>query len=382
MAIYDKGLGSVPPGMDVLGVLTHGYNCVVDKLMGELAPFMEPYKIGITIADASNPYAPMEYIPKWVWYERIGTVPTDNIGLLATMEQFINQYQIMGIPVFYHIDDALFFINDKAPLKYLDKCDKTVVSSLALAEYLLINHNYKKPVYILKTHVDLNMFDLIDIPEYLIKKDMFNILFTSQGRIGSLMFRRIVERMNQNPEKYKNVNLISVTAGVAQIRSIINEFRNVKKSYYEWMNVREFYGLVKGCQLIIAPGEVGDLDYIVSADMQPLWLDAKSCVKYTLAGAARIPCIASPMREYALAIKNGVNGLIAENIDEWMDCIDNLLTNANLREDIGREARADVEMNWEARIRAKQLVDILREEGDECLCVLAPEEKEEVKETS
>jgi glycosyltransferase involved in cell wall biosynthesis len=200
---------------------------------------------------------------------------------------------------------------------------------------------------------------------------MFNILFTSQGRIGVMMLRRIVERMNQEPEKYRDVNLISVAIGVAQVRSVINEFRNVHKTYYEYIpSPKEFYGLAKGCQLILAPGEVGDLDYLIKPELQPLWLDAKSCVKYLLAGASRIPCIASPLREYKDAIKNGVNGFVADTVDDWMSYIDSCMADKTLRDDIGREARADVENNWDARQRALELRNILEDIGDDNLCTL------------
>ena len=351
----------------VLGIITPEYNCCVQKVVGEMAPYLKnDHGIAPVMAFDQEPQKILESVPDWIVYLRAGVKQMEPVPWLAALDGHIPMFRQLGLDVFYYLDDALFFINNMAPLKIMWNCDKVIVATEALAEFLIENQKMPKPIYLLKTHMDLPSFDRCGVPLYLIDQKRFNILFTSQGRIGALMLRRILEEMNKNPTKYGNVNMIIVSAWVAQMRTILNEFRNIKKTYWEWMPLTEHYGLTKAVQLILAPGEEGDLEGQVDPEIQHIWLHAKSCLKYNLAGAARLPVIASPMNEYQKSIKHGETGFIANDIKTWMEYIDLCINDRDLCLKLGEAARKDIEENWHITKRTAQLAGILHG-STECL---------------
>ena len=367
VSIDDTKLAEQLANYDVLGIVTPEYNCCVQKVIGEMAPYLKGgHGIAPVMAFDPDPKKIIESIPDWIMYLRAGVKQGEPIPYLAMLDAHIPVFRGLGLEVYYYLDDALFFINNMAPLKLMWSCDKIIVATDALAEFLIENQKMPKPIYMLKTHMDLPSFDRCTVPLYLIDQKKFNILFTSQGRIGALMLRRILEEMNKTPTKYANVNMIIVSAWVGQMRTIVNEFRGIKKTYWEWMPLLEHYGLTKAVQLIIAPGEEGDLEGQVEPELQHIWIHAKSCLKYTLAGAARKPVIASPMNEYEKSIKNGETGFLANTLKEWMEYIDLCINDKDLCQKIGEAARKDVEQNWHIKDRARQFAEIFRG-SNECL---------------
>lgn len=351
---------------DVLGVVTPEYNCCVQKVIGEMSPYLKEHKVAPVMTYDHDIRKLVDSLPEWILYLRTGAKIGENIQDLALCESMIGFWRSLMLPVYYYLDDALFMVNNMAPLKLMWACDKVIVATDALAEFVISDQKIPKPVYLLRTHMDFPQFDACPVPMYLLDKSRFNILFTSQGRVGALWMRRILERMNQTPDRYKNVNLVVVSAWVGEMRTILNEFRGIKKTYWEWMPLQEHYGLVKGCQLVLAPGEEEDLRGQVDEEIWKLWLHSKSCVKYNIAGAARIPIISSPLQEYELAIKHKQTGFIARTLDEWIEYIDYCLANPDVCREIGKVARKDVEDNFHVYNRAKQFAEIFRG-STECL---------------
>jgi len=80
-------------------------------------------------------------------------------------------------------------------------------------------------------------------------------------------------------------------------------------------------------------------------------LDSKCEVKYTLAGAARIPIISAPTRSYKEAIKEGENGFLANSPTEFITKIKMLRDDSGLCKRIGENARRDVEQRYEVSKR-------------------------------
>ena len=73
--------------------------------------------------------------------------------------------------------------------------------------------------------------------------------------------------------------------------------------------------------------------------------EAKSCIKYLEAGLVGVPTIASPRSEFRRVISHGVNGLLAETPDQWCDALRSLIDSAELRRQLGQQARAEVLQN-------------------------------------
>lgn len=364
MEIQPLDYTGIPQNYLRVGFITPILNCVAEKIVGEMAGPLKNEGIWCIMNLEATTRQITASFPDVIVYLRCGTLVPTEPNLLANVDAYIAYFRSLEIPVFYYLDDAIFQVNNFAPFKIMQNCDEVIVATQALVDYLVAKE-YNKPIHLLKTHMDIPMFDLFPPSAAVMDKDKLNILFTSEGRIGTLMLDRICERMSQTPEKYKGVRLVCITSGVAQLRTIINKWRGIEKVYYERIPLVEYYGIFKMSDIILAPGEPGDLNYFLPVEEQEIWLAAKSCVKYTIAGASYLPCIASPwLKEYKMAIKHGETGYIAETVDDWIYYIDLLIEDEAKRKEIGANARKDVEQNWHIYKRVEQFAKILKGQSE------------------
>ena len=87
---------------------------------------------------------------------------------------------------------------------------------------------------------------------------------------------------------------------------------------------------------------------------------AKSELKYIEAGILGVPTIASRIDAFEYAIRDGENGLLAGNTEEWTAALEQLITDADLRREMGERARADIYARYTPKARGQELMDILR----------------------
>ena len=78
----------------------------------------------------------------------------------------------------------------------------------------------------------------------------------------------------------------------------------------------------------------------------PFNTEGKSFVKYLEAAAFAIPMISSSVFPYSEIIKHGENGMLAKDENQWKEQLQKLITDAQLRTDIGREALKYAWKNW------------------------------------
>lgn len=326
-------------------------DCAVQKVVGEYAKYFDTLGWSVLFTQESKIREVIDYGPRVVVLFRAGSKGMTDPNTIRTIEVEIERLKMYGVRVVYYLDDFLVTANNGAPLYLASKCDTIIVSTSALKEYI-IQCQVSKPVSVVKTHMDIPEFDKLDKSTFMrkyspiVKSDKFKVLMSSSGRVGATYLRSIIEMMNDRSEEFKNVLMIINSSGVAQMRVLINEYRNVNKLYLDWLPLEEYYKLIKNVDLIIAPAVDQDLAYFVPEDMQKIWLDSKSAVKYTLAGAAGIPIITSPVQSYVDAIKHGENGLIANTPDEFLTFMTMLINNEEYRKQIGEAARKDVEENY------------------------------------
>lgn len=68
------------------------------------------------------------------------------------------------------------------------------------------------------------------------------------------------------------------------------------------------------------------------------YVEAKSELKYFDAALAKVPTVASPTQPYTAAIIDGVNGMLARTPQEWEGCLHKLVSNPELRRQLGDAA--------------------------------------------
>lgn len=72
------------------------------------------------------------------------------------------------------------------------------------------------------------------------------------------------------------------------------------------------------------------------------------------------PVIASPVGVNSQIVNNGVNGFLAENAQQWHEAFEQLLSDAQLRQKMGRQGRLLVEQKYCTQITAPVLIDFLK----------------------
>jgi len=350
---------TIPPAYDVIGVNPSRYDCCVQKVIDEMGKYIKEFKMIFVLGREDSPRDIVQFFPKYNFLFRAGTTPGTDPGVLANLEAHMPYFRSIGCKNYYYVDDLLIYENNKAPIKLMSGCDGIIVPTNQMVEAIQAEH-VEVPIHVMKTHMDLPSFDMTPPYGLLTEKGKVNVLFASQGRVGAHLIVEMCEIMDQNPSKYKNVKVICLSHAVAQMRSILNRFRNINKCYYEYMPINAYYGLAQGIDIFLSPGEERDLDYMMDESMRGPWLHSKSCHKYTLAGAARKPGIYSPLRDYKEHVKHGETGFLANGVNEWIDYLDLLINDVDLAEKIGINARRDIENNFHIYRRIEQLVEIFK----------------------
>ncbi len=340
----DKFISFIGPELD---------SCT-DKVIGEYTSYFTEKGYTILFTKQVGCQDAMNYAPSYVVLFRAGSKPCDpqEIQKLANLTA---QCRAFGVRVVYYMDDFLWGANNGAPLGLAANCDAIIAATPAIKEYA-IQAQVAKPVMLVPTHIDIPSIDKLEPFKEIKDLPYYKVLISSGGRVGATLLHSIVSMMDESPEDYKDILVIVNSSGVSQMRTLINRFRNVKKMYIDWMSLIDYYRLAKSVDLMMAPASPGDLAYFVPNELQNIWLDSKSEVKYTVAGAVGIPIITSPIQTYAKAIKHGENGFIANTTEEFLLYMSCLKDDPKLAKQIGEAARKDCEDNYHI---AKRFPDFL-----------------------
>ena len=77
--------------------------------------------------------------------------------------------------------------------------------------------------------------------------------------------------------------------------------------------------------------------------------------------AIGIPCVASNVGNTSMIINDNVNGFLVNNNDEhWVDILEGLVSNPQLRQKIGKQARLDVENKYSQSVIGNIYDNILK----------------------
>lgn len=337
-------------GKTVVAFLQEVLDCCSEKCIVEYTPYFTKDNMAILMVPKPSYTDILKYLAHIVVYFRMGSKEEGDPSITQSILQYMQHLTGLGLRQVYYVDDLLFYANKKAPLAFISQCDAIIAANDILKDVLVNTLKVPQPVIVVPTHIDLTTFDAAP-PIVDLSRDRLKILLTSQGRIGINHLYEMCEIINQDPSMYKDIELVISANGVAQVRSVINRFRNIKKFYLDWMPLTTYYRMCKSVDVILHPAKNEDLAYMCPPELQQLWLDSKCEVKYTLAGAAKIPIISSPVYSYRMAIKDGQNGFLASTAEEFVEKIRMLKDNSDLRKRIGLKAREDVEQNYDVKQR-------------------------------
>lgn len=95
-----------------------------------------------------------------------------------------------------------------------------------------------------------------------------------------------------------------------------------------------------------------------------LWTRGKGgyrCIQYAAAG---IPCVASPVGANAEVVVPGVTGLFASKPEEWVESLEKLLKDGDLRSQLGKKARRRAETLYDLSLLGPRYVGWIKAVAD------------------
>jgi glycosyltransferase involved in cell wall biosynthesis len=263
-----------------------------------------------------------------------------------------------GIPIVFDFDDAIF-VPYRSPsngyLSYLKFPQKTgTICKLAthvmagndyLAEYA---RKFNRNVTVIPTTIDTEKYKLVEKSE-----NSHVITIGWSGSFSTVQHLDTIREVFRELAKTEKFRLLVI--GTPNYR--IDE---VDVEAIPWK----------------ADTEIADLEKI-DIGVMPLpddkWSRGKCGLKALQYMALGIPTICSPVGVNTKIIKDGENGFLASNREEWIEKLKRLLHSYELRKKLGLAGRKTVEENYSAKVQAPRVFEIFRsaikdKKGQEHIC--------------
>lgn len=222
-----------------------------------------------------------------------------------------------------------------------------IAASQYLQRYL---SQFNKRTYYLPSGVNTDLFRLKDK-----EKDDSHLTFSWIGSIHNHDFVEnvnfIVECFLILREKYNNIYLEIRGDGLC-FREFVELLRNKNDNHIilkGWISPEDMPGYLAGIDVGLVP-----------LIQETSFNKAKSPVKLFEYMAMGKPTVCSYIGEPINIIKDGENGLLAKNKEEFMVKMEELIKNKSLRRRLGQKAREAVEAKYSLKVIAKKLYEILK----------------------
>lgn len=146
-----------------------------------------------------------------------------------------------------------------------------------------------------------------------------------------------------------NTNLRLVVAGPLDLESELNAYAS-QIERIPFLPRQEYFAAAAKLDINLAPLEIGNP-----------FCESKSELKFIEAGLLSVPTVAAATQTYREAIRDGVDGFVASNNEEWKDKIERLIADQELRRRIGEAARLSVLTRYTTeKANEKEYYDYLR----------------------
>lgn len=228
----------------------------------------------------------------------------------------------------------------------LEYSDAAIASTDFLAQYI---RNMEKPVWVHRNAFSLEMYSCAQV-------------FTGQSM--PVNEQVVIGYASGTPTHNRDFELVKPA-----VREILSNFSRAKLHIIGPLDIGDdwdaFAGRVVHSPLVPwreLPGLLAKFD----VNLAPLVTDnpfsqSKSEIKYMEAAMVGVPTVASPTDAFRYAIRDGANGFLAETTADWVSAIERLITDPDLREQIGKTAQTEVMDRYHPATRADDLQLMLAE---------------------
>lgn len=267
------------------------------------------------------------------------------------IEKFIKLAKENNKMTFYDIDDLVFDLKYTKKIKFLDTLSKDerdlydngvvrMGKTLELCEYGIastsrLQKEMSKHLKEVVINRNVASESMIAYSESALKldnkeKDKVVIGYFSGTITHNDDFKLIMPSIINIMKKYPHVYL--KIAGLLDLPEEMEDVRNqvITTPFVSWEKLPE---LIHSTDINIAPLE------------DSIFNEAKSENKWTEASLVKVPTIASNVGAFKEVIKNNVTGFLCNDEKEWFTCLEKLINDPSLREEIGENAYHEVRLH-------------------------------------
>lgn len=261
-----------------------------------------------------------------------------------TIRDFIDLAKKQNKVIFYDIDDLVFDKEYTKTIKHLQSLNKDELNlyydgvkrmqdTLKLCDYAITTtptlanelKKYVKDVFINRNVASEKMTELSIRAVKNIEKDNSKVIigYLSGSITHNADFELILPVIKKIMEKYDNVYLKIV--GLLDVPEELQKFseRILTAPFVSWKKLPE---IIASVDINLAPLE----DSIFNkAKSENKWIEAALC---------KIPTVASNIGAFKEIIKDKQDGFLCSNEEEWLQVLEELVVNSNLRNSIGNNA--------------------------------------------
>lgn len=233
-----------------------------------------------------------------------------------------------NIPIIYDTDDYTIENKDaivtKNICKILQFTDAITVTTESLAERFIKDTG--KPVYVIRNTINYKQLIFARKTVRLPEDGKVRIVYQSGTLTHNRDFALVEATLFSILKKYTHVEL-----HIFGPLELTDRMRFVTKQiiYHPYMDYLCLQGYVSEMDINIAPLEMMPFNH------------CKSELKIFEAALLGIPTVCSPVDSYKAIIKDGVNGCLASNEEEWEKALIKLIEEKEFRENIGKKAYLD-----------------------------------------
>lgn len=276
--------------------------------------------------------------------------------ILPFLDLLLEKAKNHGIKIIYETDDDLLGVEKNSPsFEYVDRVRKEITDFINNANLITVT------TPILASKIQNNNVEVIRnylVEDIKVKQSIKNEGKIKLGYYGTLTHSKdlflikdvIIELKKRMLDKHGIDFDFEIIGGFNAKDNLNENWYNSIELPEDNMNFKKFIKWLQNTvnwDIGVVPLENSDFN------------KGKSELKYIELTAMGIPGVYSDVEVYNSVIKDGYNGLLANSKDQWIDKLELLILNKNIRKNIHKNAKKNILSNYRLKDRVKQWDNIL-----------------------